>query len=143
MEADIESKPRGLRDLVFEAVLAVAALTLWPILDERSQGGAEQRSRATIYFPLVGLLLGLTLAVIDKFAGLALGLAGRSVVTLLAGVAISLGLTNRGIADFAEGLRFGERPASTGLARIGPVGALASVIAFAVEVFCLSRIIDP
>ena len=143
MEADTEPNSQGLRDLVFEAVLAVATLTLWPILDERSQGSAEQRSRATIYFPLIGLLLGLTLAIIDKFAGLALGSTGRSIVTLLAGAAISLGLTNRGIADFAEGLRFGERPASTGLARIGPFGALASVIAFAVEVYCLSGIIDP
>jgi cobalamin synthase len=143
MDAEVESNPVRLRDLAFEAVLAVATLTLWPILDERSQGSAEQRSRATIYFPVVGFAVGLVLAIIDKGAGFAFGPVGRSILTLLAAAAITLGLTNRGIADFAEGLRFGERPASTGLARIGPFGALAAVVAFAFEVLCLSRIGDP
>jgi adenosylcobinamide-GDP ribazoletransferase len=143
MDAETESNPAGLRELIFEAVLAVATLTLWPIVDERSQGSTQQRSRATIYFPVVGLGLGLVLAIIDKIAGYGFGPAGRSIVTLLVAAAISLGLTNRGIADFAEGLRFGQRPASTGLARIGPFGALASVMGFALEVYCLSRIVDP
>ncbi|MDO8434066.1 MAG: adenosylcobinamide-GDP ribazoletransferase [Candidatus Binatus sp.] len=143
METEPESNPPGLRDLIFEGVLATATLTLWPIVDERSQGSAEQRSRATIYFPLIGLMLGLVLTIVDKVGGLAFGLLGRSIFTLLIGAGISLGLTNRGIADLVEGLRFGERPASTGLARIGPLGALASVLAFGFEVFCLSRVVDP
>ena len=142
MEEETDSTQPGVRDLAFEAVLAIATLTLWPILDERSQGSAEQRSRATIYFPLIGLLLGLVLAIVDKVAGLAFGPVGRSILTLLVGAVISLGLTNRGIADLAAGVRYGERPASTGLARIGPLGALASVLAFAFEVYCLSRIVD-
>ncbi len=143
MEAESESNLPSLRDLIFESVLAVATLTLWPIIDERSQGSAEQRSRAMIYFPVIGIVLGLVLAVVDKTAGRVLGTVGSSLVVLLAGSALSLGLVNRGVADLVEGIRFGERPASTGLARIGPFGALASVVAFAFEVWCLSRIVDP
>jgi hypothetical protein len=44
MEAETETSLPTVRDLIFETVLAAATLTLWPILDERSQGSAEQRS---------------------------------------------------------------------------------------------------
>jgi len=130
------------RELLFEAVLAVATLTLWPILDERSQGTAAQRSRAMVYFPVVGFMLGVALAVVDRTVGFVVGPVGRSFVTLIAGAALSLGLANRGVADTVEVLRRGTRPASTGLTRIGPVGAVATIVAFAFEVWCLSRIVD-
>ena len=131
-----------MRELLFEAVLAVATLTLWPILDERSQGTATQRSRAMVYFPVVGFILGVALAIVDRTAGFIAGPVGRSFVTLIAGAALSLGLANRGVADTVEVLRRGTRPASTGLTRIGPVGAAATIVAFAFEVWCLSQIVD-
>jgi adenosylcobinamide-GDP ribazoletransferase len=142
MESASDTSLPSLRDLLFEAVLASATLTLWPILDERSQGTAAQRSRAMIYFPVVGFVLGVILATVDRAAGFVAGPVGRSLVVLLAGAALSLGLANRGAADTAEVLRRGMRPASTGLARIGPVGAAAAVAAFTFEVWCLSRIRD-
>jgi adenosylcobinamide-GDP ribazoletransferase len=142
MESTNDTSLAGLRDLVFETALAVATLTLWPVLDERSQGSAAQRSRAMVYFPLVGFLLGVILAIADRIAGLALAPVARSVVVLIAGAVLSLGLANRGVADTVEVIRRGTRPASTGLARIGPVGASASIAAFAFEVWCLSRIVD-
>ena len=131
-----------MRDLLFEALLAVATLTLWPILDERSQGTASQRSRAMVYFPIVGFVLGVTLAIVDRTAGLVAGPVGRSFAVLIAGAALSLGLANRGVADTVEVLRRGTRPASTGLTRIGPAGAAATIVGFAFEVWCLSRIVD-
>jgi cobalamin synthase len=130
------------RDLLFEAVLAVATLTLWPILDERSQGTAAQRSRAMIYFPIIGFMLGVALAMVDRTAAFIAGPVGRSFAVLIAGAALSLGLANRGVADTVEVLRRGMRPASTGLTRIGPVGAAATIAAFAFEAWCLSRIVD-
>src|SRR5271168_1617215 len=132
----------SVRELLFEGLLAVATLTLWPILDERSQGTAAQRSRAMVYFPIVGFVLGVILAMADRAAGLVAGPVARSFVVLTIGAALSLGLANRGVADTAEVLRRGTRPASTGLARIGPVGAGVSVAAFAFEVWCLSQITD-
>jgi len=142
MESASETSLPTVRELMFEAVLAVATLTLWPVLDERSQGSAGQRSRAMVYFPIVGFFLGVILAIVDRAAGFAFGPAGRSFVVLIVGAALSLGLANRGVADTAEVLRRGTRPASTGLARIGPVGAAAAIAAFAFEVWCLSRIGD-
>jgi adenosylcobinamide-GDP ribazoletransferase len=142
MESASETSLPGVRELLFEAVLAVATLTLWPILDERSQGTASQRSRAMVYFPVVGFVLGVTLAIVDRTAGLLFGPAGRSFFVLIVGSALSLGLANRGVADTVEVLRRGMRPASTGLTRIGPLGASATLAAFGFEIWCLSRIID-
>jgi|SRR5208282_122072 len=142
MESAGETSLPSARELMFEAALAAATLTLWPVLDERSQGTGAQRSRAMVYFPIVGFVLGVVLAIVDRSAGLAFGPLGRSCVVLIVGAGLSLGLANRGVADTVEALRRGTRPASTGLARIGPVGAGASIAAFAVEVWCLSRITD-
>jgi adenosylcobinamide-GDP ribazoletransferase len=142
MEPASESNLHGLGELAFEAVLAVATLTLWPILDERSQGTAANRSRAMVYFPIVGFALGVILAIADRAAALAAGSVARSIIVLVAGAALSLGLANRGVADLAEALRRGRRPASTALARIGPLGAAAAITGFALEIWCLSRITD-
>src|ERR1700731_300327 len=140
MESASDTSLTTVRELLFEALLAVATLTLWPVLDERSQGTASQRSRAMVYFPIVGFVLGVILAITDRAAGLVAGPMARSVISLMVGAALSLGLANRGVADTVEVLRRGTRPASTGLTRIGPVGASASVAAFAFEAWCLSRI---
>src|SRR5882757_6057288 len=142
MEAETETNLPSLRELLFEALLAVATLTLWPILDERSQGTSAERSRAMVFFPIVGLLLGMFLAIFDSAIGVALGPVARSLATLMAAAGLSLGLANRGLADTVEVVRRGTRPASTGLTRIGPLGAIASIAAFALEVWCLSRIGD-
>src|SRR6266851_4645342 len=142
MEAETETNLPSLRELLFEAVLAVATLTLWPILDERSQGTSAERSRAMVFFPIVGFILGVVLAIFDSAIGVALGPVARSLATLMAAAGLSLGLANRGLADTVEVLRRGMRPASTGLTRIGPLGAIASIAAFAFEVWCLARIAD-
>ena len=142
MESASETTIPSIRELAFEALLAVATLTLWPIVDERSQGTAANRSRATVYFPVVGLVLGVVLAIVDRVAGLVCGPVARSIIVLITGAALSLGLPIRGIADLAEALRGGRRPASTALARIGPLGAFAAIAALAFEVWCLSRIED-
>jgi cobalamin synthase len=142
MEAETETNLPSLRELLFGAVLAVATLTLWPILDERSQGTPAERSRAMVFFPIVGFILGVALAIFDSSIGLVLGPTARSLVTLMLAAVLSLGLANRGIADTVEVLRRGMRPASTGLTRIGPLGAIALIVAFAAEVWCLSRITD-
>ena len=142
MESASETSLPSARELLFEAVLATATVTLWPVLDERSQGTAAQRSRAMVYFPIVGFVLGVVLAIVDRTADFVAGPIGRSFIVLIVGVVLSLGLANRGVADTVEVLRRGTRPASTGLTRIGPVGAGAAIVAFAFEVWCLSRITD-
>src|SRR5580692_3139381 len=142
MESASDTSLPTVRELLFGAVLAVATLTLWPILDERSQGTASQRSRAMVYFPMVGFVVGVILAIVDRTAGIVTGPMVRSIIVLIAGSALSLALASRGVADTVEVLRRGTRPASTGLTRIGPAGAGAAIVAFAFEVWCLSRITD-
>jgi cobalamin synthase len=142
MEAETETNLPSLRELLFEALLAVATLTLWPILDERSQGTPAERSRAMVFFPIVGFILGVVLAIFDTAIGVALGPVPRSIATLMVAAGLSLGLANRGLADTVEVVRRGTRPASTGLTRIGPLGAIASIVAFALEVWCLAQIAD-
>lgn len=142
MEAETETNLPSLRELLFEAMLALATLTLWPILDERSQGNSAVRARAMLFFPLVGFILGVVLAIFDSAIGVACGPVARSLAALTLAAGLSLGLVNRGLADTVEVIRRGTRPASTGLTRIGPFGALASIVALAVEVWCLSRITD-
>src|SRR5579863_1630926 len=127
MEAETEANIPTLRDLLFGALLAVATLTLWPILDERSQGTPAERSRAMVFFPIVGFILGVALAIFDSATRPILDQAARSFATLMLAEVLSLGLANRGIADTVEVIRRGMRPASTGLTRIGPFGALASL----------------
>ena len=142
MESASDTSLPSIRELLFEAALAVATLTLWPIMDERSQGTASQRSRAMVYFPVIGFFLGVVLAIVDRIVGMVAGPSARSFIVLIVGAGLSLGLANRGLADTAEVLRRGTRPASTGLTRIGLVGAVATIAAFAFEVVCLSRISD-
>ena len=84
MEAETETNLPKWRELVFEALLAVATLTLWPILDERSQGTPAERARAMVFFPIVGLLLGVILTIFDSAIGVALGPVARSLATLVA-----------------------------------------------------------
>jgi adenosylcobinamide-GDP ribazoletransferase len=142
MESASETSLPTVREMLFEGLLAVATLTLWPILDERSQGTTSQRSRAMVYFPIVGFVLGIILAIVDRTASVVAGPIGRSFIVLIVGAVLSLGLANRGVADTVEVLRRGARPASTGLTRIGPAGAGAAIVAFAFEVWCLSQITD-
>src|ERR1700693_2336140 len=102
MESASDTSLPSIRELLFEAVLAVATLTLWPILDERSQGTSAQRSRAMVFFPIVGLLLRVVLAIFDSAIGSALGPVARSFATLMVAAGLSLGLANRGLADTVE-----------------------------------------
>ena len=123
-----------------EIVLAIAACTLWPILDERSRGTDSERARALIFMPIVGLLLGVVLALADYTFAPMLAAGVRSLVVLLLGAALSLGLAERGVADLFESLRHRGRLASTGLARLGPLAILVALVAFAIKIWCLARI---
>jgi len=136
-----ESSP-GLRDFLYDGVLAGATITLWPIAGERPDATAAARIRAMAWIPIAGFALGATLAILDYGAGFISSSLSRSIATLLTAAILSGGMTIRGLADTVEALRRGVRPASTGLARIGPIGGIAVVGAFALEVWCLAQIHD-
>ncbi|HKN01463.1 MAG TPA: adenosylcobinamide-GDP ribazoletransferase [Candidatus Binataceae bacterium] len=133
----------AVREFGYEAILAVATLTLWPILDERAVGTSEQRARALVFTPIIGFAMGVALGLADRALAPVAGTGLRSLIVVSLSTIAMLGLPWRGIADTVEALLVGDRPASTGLARIGPVGAAAAIAAFTLEVLLLARIHDP
>jgi len=142
-EQESSEPAAGLHGLGFEVALAVATLTLWPLFDERSRGSAEQRARAFVFFPLIGITFGVALAALDRALAPVLGASVRSVIVLLAGVLATGGFSPRGIADLGEAVWRGARQAPTGLARIGPVGVAAALAWLASAAWLLSIIAVP
>ena len=143
MESEPESYRPSIADVGHEIRLAIATLTLWPILDERAVGTAEQRARSLVYTPIVGFAAGVVLGLIDRALASHGGFFARSIIVLAVEAIAMLFLQWRGIADIVAALRAGSRPASTGLARIGPLGAAFALAAFVLEVFLLSMIRNP
>jgi adenosylcobinamide-GDP ribazoletransferase len=143
MDAVAEPPRQTYRDLPFELWLAIATLTLWPFIDERRCGSVARRGRAMVFAPIAGLALGIALAALDQMLAGALGPAVRSLSVIFAGAIATAGINFRGFGDTIDALRLGARPAPTGLARMSPRGALAAVLVFALDVWCLARIGDP
>lgn len=138
--ADAETAAWQVRETCFEALLAIAALTSWPILGDRWYGTAEQRARAFVFTPIVGFALGAILAAIDRALAPAAGLLVRSATVVLIAMLATFAQAARGLAEASEAVRLGERPAATGIARIGPLGAAAALGAIAIEVWRLAQI---
>ena len=143
----MQSEPDGRRPCAtgsgYEVLLALATLTRWPLLDERAVGSSEQRARSLVFTPLIGFFAGVVLGLFDRALTLRLTVGTRSLAVVFVASLAMLFLTWRGIADLFEALRAGPRPASTGLARIGPGGAAAAMAAFALEALLLGRIREP
>lgn len=139
---DGEHQPSELspRAIVREMMLCAATLTLWPILKDDARGTPDDRMRALELAPLIGLAVGVVLAVIDRTLAPMLSPAARSIAILAIAFAAMLGLPSRGIADTAEALRQGARVGPTGLSRIGPLGAIVAIAAFALEAVVLAQI---
>ncbi len=142
METGEESAGADSGTLAYEALLAVATLTLWPVLDERAIGSLRQRTRALVFVPIIGFIAGVVLGAIDRLLMPTLGAGARSLIVVALAAIAMLFLPWRGIADTVAALRAGTRPASTGLARIGPLGLAAALAAFALEAALLSGIGD-
>ena len=102
----------------------------------------EQRARALVFLPVVGLVAGIVFAFIDRTLGTVLSPMPQSLLVIAIIEIATGGIDPLGIADLIDAIRIGSRPASTGLARIGPVGAVASLSWFIAVVYLLSRIQD-
>ena len=142
-ESTPDDERPGFRESAFEAILAVATLTSWRILDENRQGSAEQRARATLFLPIPALMLGVALALIDhSLTGLTQPLLRSAIV-----VAVALLTTGAmypvGLAHAIGELRAGSRPSWTGLTEVGPGGALAAITFVALEILMLASVHHP
>jgi cobalamin synthase len=139
MEAELPHRETP-ANLAHEFAIAVATLSRWSLLARHEFGDAEQRARALIFLPIIGLVEGVGFAFFDRmFVGsfLARSLFDLTLIELTFGAMDLLG-----VADLVDAVRIGARPASTGLARIGPLGALAAIASFVVAVLMLAQIHD-
>jgi adenosylcobinamide-GDP ribazoletransferase len=143
MDDDHQAPELSPRAIVREAMLCAATLTLWPILKDDSRGTPDERMRALAFAPVVGLAIGIVLAVIDRALAPLFAVALRSFALLVIAFGAMLGLPMRGIADTAEAIRQGARVGPTGFSRIGPLGAFVALGAFALEAIVLARITSP
>lgn len=143
MEDERVQAEAGGGSLLVEAMLAAAALSRWSLLGESLIGDAAQRARAMVFVPVVAVVAGIVFALIDRALGRMLGPLARSFVVILLMEIAAGGMDALGIADTIEAVRLGPRPASTGLARIGPLGAVGALAWLLAAVYLLSRIVDP
>lgn len=143
METQASHSDTDLRNLLGELLIAIATLSRWSLFARREIGDAEQRARALLFVPIIGLFGGVVLAAIDLTLGKFFSTAVRSLIVILLLEIATGGMDALGIADSADSIRIGSRPASTGIARIGPFGAIAAIIWFISADYLLSQIHDP
>ncbi len=108
----------------------LAFLTILPV-PHRWCGGSRELERSIVWFPPIGLLIGLLIAIFDAGASALLPTLPASVLTVIAMVAISGALHLDGLADTADGF-LSSRPRERILeimkdSRVGPMGVLAIV----------------
>ncbi len=137
--AETESAGGG---LLFEASITAATLSRWTLLSERRFGDAAARARSLVFAPVAGFAAGVVLALADRGLATVAGPFSRSLIVLSLSELFFGGIDALGIADLVGAVRIGSRPASTGLARIGPLGAVAALGWFATAVGLLARIHD-
>ena len=124
-------------------IAALQFLTVCPFVsrvacDERDIG------RSTPWFPLVGLLIGLAVALLDRGVSLFFPPSLTSVISVIALIAASGGLHTDGLADTADGF-LSSRPRERMLeimrdSRTGAMGVVAIVCVFALKVAALSAV---
>lgn len=134
-----------LRREVRAFLMAVQFLTIWPVsLDGRPQ--AAEQGRSTLYYPLVGLLIGGGLAVLAAAAGTWFPATTVAAVLLVAWVIATGALHLDGLADAADGWLGGQGERARTLRimqdpHTGAAGAVAVVLLLITKFAALSIVL--
>jgi len=141
-KADPEHEVEPRRDLLREAWLATSAAVRWIPSPRRDAGAyAAEHSRALVFLPLVGLIIGVALALCDRLARSYFPtLAGSAIIVILA-VLLSGGLFPTGLARTVEALIASEPGDCAN--PIGWPGAVAAILTLAAEILALGAIASP
>ena len=120
-----------LRELIAPSILALQSLTAVP-LPISVPAGTRELGRSLIFFPLVGALLGIVLAVVDALLHRVLPVAVSTALVLIVWTLLTGGLHLDGLMDTCDGL-FGGRTRERRLeimrdSRVGSYGVLAGAL---------------
>jgi len=117
--------------VIHDLRLAVAFLTRIPAHDPARPLDAARLSRAALWFPAVGLVVGGVMAVVRVVADLVLPAEPATVLALLAAVLVTGGFHEDGLADASDGMgAHVDRARRLEIfkdSRVGTYGALAAV----------------
>ena len=123
--------------------LALQFLTTAPELLRR-QASADEVGQSMVYFPLVGALVGITLAAGDALLGVAFGEPVRSALVVVAMLLLTRGLHLDGLMDTCDGLFGGWSPERRleimRDSRVGSFGVLAAAADLLLRVAALSSL---
>ena len=139
--------PTGLGGGAAGFALALQFLTSAPELIHR-RASTRELGRSMAYFPIVGLLLGLTLAGADALLGLLLGTAPiRGALVVALSLLLSRGIHLDGLMDSADGL-FGGWTPDRRLeimrdSRVGSFGVMAGAVDLFLRVAAIASLAGP
>lgn len=125
-----------------EIRLAASFLTILPVAVER----ADERGVAASlgWFPLVGFVIGVALAIVDRLLEPVFGPALGSVLVVLALVIVTGAVHLDGLADTADALGAGGNRARAleimRDSRLGTFGVLALIFVLALKIFALAEL---
>jgi adenosylcobinamide-GDP ribazoletransferase len=122
----------------------LAAFQFLTILPVKRDFSAEQLGRSAVYFPLVGIVIGLLLAAINYVFSLIFPSAVVNILLVAALAVLSGGLHLDGLADTLDGIA-GHRTAAERLeimrdSRIGGFGAIGVALFLLIEYVSLNSI---
>jgi adenosylcobinamide-GDP ribazoletransferase len=122
---------------------AIQFLTILP-MPSRFQPGEHDLRRSLIFFPIVGLILGALLALLDVGVCRLFPVLPASVLIVIAMLAVSGGFHMDGLSDTADGF-FSSRPKERVLeimkdSRVGPMGVIAIVCGMALKISMLASV---
>lgn len=126
------------RDLIREAWLAASAVTRW-IPPPRCEAveSPEQYTRALVFLPIAGLIIGVALALADRgFGAIAPPLPG-SALTIALALLISAALQTKGVARTSGALMRGKS-----VNTVGWPGVIAAATMLIVEILALGTIVS-
>jgi adenosylcobinamide-GDP ribazoletransferase len=126
-------------------VVAARYLTIVPLPGRSHHGGAAVGAAAA-WFPVVGLILGVVLAGVDRVTGVLFPALLASLLTVTAWKLLTGGLHLDGLADCLDGL-VGRDPdhrlAIMRDSRIGAFGAVGLILFLMIEIVALADLPDP
>jgi len=134
---------RSRRPSLVGFALALQFLTTAPELLRR-QASAEEVGQSMVYFPLVGALVGVTLAALDALLGVMFGEPVRSALVVVAMLLLTRGLHLDGLMDTCDGLFGGWSPERRleimRDSRVGSFGVLAAAADLLLRLSALSSL---